>query len=55
MERPPSSWKKVFSGVPQRSVLGPVVLLIFINNTDEQKALLTSVKKFADDTKQARI
>ena len=44
-----SDWESVLSGIPQGSILGPILFTVFINDLPD--GLLSICKIFADDTK----
>ena len=47
-----SEWVDVISGVPQGSVLGPILFLIYVNDIPE--TVNCRITMFADDTKLFR-
>ena len=48
-----SEWLNVTSGVPQGSILGPVLFLLYVNDLPD--SVTSTAKLFADDTKLYRI
>ena len=49
MNNPASSWAQVTSGIPQGSVLGPILFVLYVNDLPDCTS--SDIYLFADDTK----
>lgn len=47
-----SDWRPMINGVPQRLPLGPLLVVILVNDLDEK--VQSMVNKFADDIRRYR-
>jgi len=49
-----SEWKQVISGIPQGSILGPLLFLIYVNDIHEICHLSSNIFLYADDSELLR-
>lgn len=49
-----SDWKQVISGIPQGSILGPLLFIIYVNDIQETCILGSELYLYADDSKLFR-